>query len=38
MQYAKIDPDGPLNYAKEIIEKIDGLSDAIEELSGLVDQ
>ena len=38
MQYAKIDPDGPLNYAKEIIDKIDGLSDAVEELSGLVEQ
>lgn len=38
MQYAKIDPDGSLNYAKEIIEKLDSLSDAVEELSGLIEQ
>lgn len=33
VQYAKVDPNGPLNYAKEIIGKIDDLSDAVNGLS-----
>lgn len=38
LRYAKIDPNGPLNYANEIIEKLNILSDAVEELSGLIEE
>ena len=38
VQYAKVDPDGPLNNANEIIEKLDSLSDAVKELSGIIEE